>query len=388
MKFRLFVLFMLTMSCSICAQEDSTIIKLLVSSRVDTTSEDINSIIKLYEDYYKSKPDSIYDNPYWNSKEKERYKDFDFSRSSIFQGGMTAETLFRYFSPFVMSVEPIGNGHKYQIRVLFSSPTTDPKYAGSKVWCIQKLNAVRENQKWVFENVAVELSKNWSTKQVGFITYIYPPTHDFDQREADKGKAFCNEIIERFNPSYQNGFEYYVTSSKDEMGLLENFDYYFVGITSGKAREAMILTSKGNEFYPHEFVHKLLPLNSNRGFVIEEGLATFLGTKEDTVAYQELMQKLAQDLINHPEKINFQSVVSQTVRFNGYQTAYPAGAAICELVYNASGDEGIIQLMTANSMGFDNIIRTVSEITGLNREEIESEWKIILAASANHTDKH
>lgn len=386
MIFRFLILFVLATSLNLHAQENSRTIKLLVSSRVDTTSEDINSIIKLYEDYYKSNPDSIYDNPYWNSKEKELYEDFDFSRASIFQGGMNAEKLFKYFSPFVMSVEPIGS--KYQIRVLFSSPTTDPKYAGSKVWCIQKLNAIKENQTWVFENLLVDLSKSWSSKQVGFIKYIYPPTHSFNQKEAERGKAFCQKMIQRFNPSFQDSFDYYVTNSKDEMGLLENFDYYFAGITSGKARETMILTSKGNEYYPHEFVRKLLPLNTNRSYIIEEGLATFLGTKEDTVEYVKLMKKLDLDLVSNSDKINFQSTISQQTRFNGYQTAYPAGAAICELVHKVSGDKGIIQLITANTAGFDNIVQTVNEITGLNQEAIEIEWKKIIHTTANKTYKH
>ena len=90
------------------AQEKTNDLSLLISSRVDTTSNDVKSIIKLYENYYKSNPDSIYDNPFWNKREKELYKDFDFSRDSIFQGGMNAKTLFKYFSPFLMSVEPIG----------------------------------------------------------------------------------------------------------------------------------------------------------------------------------------------------------------------------------------------------------------------------------------
>lgn len=63
-----------------------------------------------------------------------------------------------------MSVEPIDE--KYQIRVLFSSPTTDPKYTGSKVWCIQKLNAIREDQKWVLENLMVEITKDCPSKKM------------------------------------------------------------------------------------------------------------------------------------------------------------------------------------------------------------------------------
>ena len=91
------------------------------------------------------------------------------------QGGMNAKQLCGTFLPFVMLVESIGE--KYQIRVLYSSETTDPKYIGSKVWCIQKLNVTRENENWVLENLIVELSKNGKIKRlVGSIMYILQVT--------------------------------------------------------------------------------------------------------------------------------------------------------------------------------------------------------------------
>ena len=365
---------------STLAQKHTDKVNLFISARVDTSSEDVKSIIALYENYFNSKPDSIYNNPYWNTREKTLYKDFDFSRESLFQGGMNSQQLYRYFSPFIMSVEPIGK--KYQIRVLYSSSTTDPKYAGSKVRCIHKVNALKENNTWVLENLMVELSKNWNSKKMGWINYIYPPNHIFNELEAEQSLKFSNAIIQRFNPNYNSSFNYYVTTSKDDMGLLENFDYYFVGITTGKAREGMILTAKGNEYYPHELVHKLIPTNPNRGIVIEEGAATFLGTKENKDEYTSLLLKLATDLKTNPEKINFKSVVSQTVRFNGYQTAYPAGAAICELVYKLQGDEGLKLLLLANTTHFESLIQTVCSITGLTEQELETEWlKIILNIS-------
>ncbi len=74
--------------------------------------------------------------------------------------------------------------------MLFSSPTTNPQYAGLKVWCIQKLNAIKENENWVFENLIEELSKSWSTEKVGFIEYIFPPNHQFDVEEAKLGQNF------------------------------------------------------------------------------------------------------------------------------------------------------------------------------------------------------
>ncbi|SOE23808.1 hypothetical protein SAMN06298216_4189 [Spirosomataceae bacterium TFI 002] len=373
MRKLLFLLFFLAGLNSVSAQDDSNKLSLLVSSRVDTTSSDVRSIINLYESYYASKPDSIYDNPFWNKKEKELYEDFDFSRVSIFQGGMNANLLFKYFSPFVMSVEPIGE--KYQIRVLFSSATTDPKYAGSKVWCIQKLNAIKENQRWVLENLIVDITSKWNAKKLDYFNYIFPPNHEFNEVEAQLGKSYCDEIIRRFNPNYNGSFNYYVTSSKDDMGLLENFDYYFVGITSGKAREGMILTANGNENYPHEFVHKLLPINSQRGQVIEEGLAVYLGTKQNQQEYEKLMSKLAFDLNKKSDKVNFKSVLSQAVTYNGYQTAYPTGAGICELVHELRGDNGLSQLLHADTSGYQEILEAACSITMLTENELEAKWE-------------
>jgi hypothetical protein len=163
------------------------------------------------------------------------------------------------------------------------------------------------------------------------------------------------------------------------MGLLENFDYYFVGSTNGKARENMIISSQGNEYYPHEFIHQLIPKNPDRSLVIEEGLATYLGTKMNASEYESAyLRKLAYDLKNNSKKINFESVISQEVRFNGYQTAYPAGAAICELVFNKTGDRGLLLLMQSNTMGYENIISAIMRITNLSREEIVKEWQEVV----------
>lgn len=68
------------------------------------------------------------------------------------------------------------------------------------------------------------------------------------------------------------------------------------------------------------------------------------------------------------------SIISQTETFNGYQTAYPAGAAICELIYNQLGDEGLIQLINANTEGFSEIIEAACSITNLSEQELETAW--------------
>ena len=44
-------------------------------------NEDIVQINKMWNQYLMSAPDSLYDNPCWNRKEKEKYKSYDLIRS-------------------------------------------------------------------------------------------------------------------------------------------------------------------------------------------------------------------------------------------------------------------------------------------------------------------
>ena len=348
------------------AQEIDSNIKLQISSRVDTSNTDVKAILNLYENYINSQPDSIYNNPYWNSEEKARYKDFDFSRINIFNG-ISSSQLFRIYTPFVLSIEP--KNEKFQIRVLYSNSATAPPYVGSKVWCIHKLNAIREKGIWKLENALEEKTKYWQKKQVDFIEYVFPREHQFNTERANKALTFCKEIISRFNGEYDKPFEFYLANGVDEMGELENFDYIFSGVTTGKAREGMILSSKGDEFYPHEFIHKLLPVNKDRGQVIEEGLATFLGTKEDLDEYLSMMQKLAEDY-NKRASYSLENILNNTVQWNGYPVAYPGGALICEVIYELKGDEGINKLVSGRTNSYEEIISLTQNI--LQLEQIET----------------
>ncbi|MBW6483671.1 MAG: hypothetical protein K0B10_11505 [Vicingaceae bacterium] len=363
-----------TLSSSLYSQNSENRIKLLISSRVDTSDKNVREVLTLYENYFNSKPDSIYNNPYWNTHEKELYYDFDFSRASIFQGGMKPEQLAQIYPPFILSVEPIQE--KYQVRILFSSSITDEKYVGSKVWCIQKLNAVKQDDKWLLENLIVEITKNWKSETVGFIKYIFPNSLDFNKKRALEAEDFCKEIIKTYHPNYKDSLTFFLTDNIDEMGLLENFDYYFVGMTKGKAGNGKITSASGDAFYPHEFIHALLPENDKRGYIIDEGLAVFLGTKENLDEYNGIIKKLSADL--KAEKINFESVVSQKIRFNGYQTAYPAGAVICEIIYKHKGTDGIKQLIAEDTSNYNNIINTITKITDLQLEEFVAEWNEFL----------
>jgi len=347
-------------------QEKLKKIELQISSRVDTSKTEVTEVLRLYENYLNSRPDSIYNNPYWNEKEKTQYKDFDFSREAIYNG-LNSEQLFTIYKPFVLSIEP--KNFKYQIRVMYSNNATEPPYVGSKIWCIHKLNAIKEEGKWKLENLAVEKTEKWNNTQIGFIEYLYSNEHEFNEKQAEKSLRFCKKIIAKYNPTFNRFFKFYLANDVDEMGELENFDYYFVGITTGKSREKMVVSSLGSEFYPHEFIHQLLPKNESRGYVIEEGLATFLGTKENLDEYLSRMRKLANDF-NKKESYSLQNILNNQTKWNGYQTAYPGGALICEVIYEQKGEVGINELAQGKTKGYDEIISLTKNIIKMTETEV------------------
>ena len=337
-----------------------------LSARVDTTKQEVLDVLQLYTDYMQSSPEFVFDNPHWNAAEKALYEDFDLSRQSLFQG-LSSGQLLGIYTPFVLSIEPLDS--KYQIRVMYASSELDPEFVGSKVWCIHRLNAIQENGHWKLENLLVEHTKSWHKKQLGFIEYIYPADHEFLQEEGDRALTFCTNITKRFNPAYNDNFKFYLTNSIDQMGTLENFDYYFVGITTGKAKEGMVLTAKGNAFYPHEFVHKLLPTNANRGHVIEEGLATFLGTKEDLPDYLVNMKMLAQDY-NVTPSFTLENILNNTTDWNGYPAAYPGGALVCEIIHEQKGDAGLCKLIAGHTNNYQEIMALMGDVLELEMDKV------------------
>jgi hypothetical protein len=78
-------------------------IEITVHNRVDTTRKEVN--ITLWKNYLSSKPDSIYNNPYWNGSEKKKYKDFDFTRQFIYI--VPSEKILNFYIPTILSVTKI-----------------------------------------------------------------------------------------------------------------------------------------------------------------------------------------------------------------------------------------------------------------------------------------
>src|SRR5690242_17573917 len=204
-------------------------IQVEIHSRVDTTKNEIKEIATLWINYLNSEPDKISNNPYWNEEEKLKYKDFDLSRSLLYQ--FPSDQLLRQFKPKILSIEK--EGDHYGIRTMYSADGLEGEYRKSDPWAIQKIYAIRENNQWRLKNSLPIITGNWNRKTIGKITFIYAPDHKFNEELAVKAYEFCNQVKDEFNFPDWEPFDFYITRNGDELGRLLNFDFFAAGYTTG-----------------------------------------------------------------------------------------------------------------------------------------------------------
>jgi hypothetical protein len=149
-----------------------TKIDVTIHSRVDITNLEIKEVAMLWINYLNSKPDSLYNNPYWNKSEKLKLKRFDFSIDYLYQ--FPSSQLLRYFKPTILSIEK--EGDNYGIRTIFSADRLPEEYRKSNPWCITKLYAIKENDEWKLKNALPVITENWNKKNVGKNNFHLPTT--------------------------------------------------------------------------------------------------------------------------------------------------------------------------------------------------------------------
>jgi hypothetical protein len=337
---------------------------LTVHNRVDTTKQVVKEIINLWKNYLTSNPDSIYDNPYWNEAEKEKYRDFDFTRQFLYR--IPPRKLLNYFKPTVLSV--VKKNDAWAIRTLFYADGLKGKARKSNPWCIIELYALEVNGTWKLKNALPIITQEWEQTKAGKIHYIYPPDHQFNDSLAHKSNAFCQRITKKFHLPAWEPFDFYITDSPGKLGKLLGFDFFFVGYTTGMGwkRERLLFTGKGSEWYPHEFIHLILP-DHTRHYMIEEGFATWQGGAKGKT-FEENAKILAHEL-KKADTVTFTDILERKWGHR-YLAYYTTGAIICRKAYEKEGTTAIKKLMNI-SQSNEKFIQALSEIFEIEEEKID-----------------
>lgn len=361
-------------------QTSSYSVTVNISGRVDTSDIAVKDIYTLFKSYLEARPDSIYDNPYWNKKEKKERLTGNpaIYYTPLYEYKVSPKVIFNLWKPFVLSIERVSDD-KYKMRIALIKDEMEP----DKILTILNLNAIKEEGRWVLENTFHDIVASWVTVHYKYINYSYPKSHVFNEELAKRSIAYCDSIKNVLGINANDTFTYFVCDNPDEMGLLFGYEYYYLNYTTGLTSKWLnqIYSAKGNEFYPHEFMHIILKGigNDTRNYLVEEGLACFLG-EFNTMKYRNRILNLAKDYEAHKPTFDLEHLLLNTTEHNAYQTAYPTGSVIAEIIYDLKGYPGIVKLCEADTRKSEDILKEVCNISGLNKTQFERKFREKLQA--------
>lgn len=344
-------------------------VDLHLSYWTDTTANpEFIPIIKLYKNYLESNPDSVYDNQYWNTKEKAKYEDFDISRNSLFpsSGSLTAKQFFSFYNPHILKIESMDS--VYRITAMMYNPEADSIYQPYNPVLIHRYYAILENDTWKLANAYTFDLEHWHQKTIEFITYFFEKEEYFKPNEVQKSIKFCDSISKRFNLSKpEKQIQYYITDGPHNVGKILGYDYYIYGWANGKVIQDKIISGNKSAYYPHEFVHILFPENKRRGLIVNEGLATWLGGSMNN-NYAQLRKTYCENYLKA-------GITSIDEAFEAKLNYYAFGALLIELVYDAKGDEGVLEFINLKTESKEDILLAFKTVTGWSRGTLRKNWK-------------
>lgn len=359
------ILVSFTLSQMVYAQSNH--IHVSVESSVNIANQAIASVIKVWEQYLNSNPDSIYANPYWAESEQRQHKPFDLVGHTWWNPSLYR--VMQHCKSTVLSVSP--SGSSFIIRTMFY--VSSPKDSGRVTVCsIIQIAARLENGSYKLCNVLPINTRFWHKERVGNIKFVFPPDHAFNRALAERMNRFVDSIATSWQLQALP-IEYYFANDLDRVCKALGFDYWPAeGNISGRrgftdVHNRIIYSGGSDEWYPHEFVHVyLIPLFPNAHYYFHEGYATLVGGSQ------------GHDLSWHIQR-NYEYLKDHSdidvLSFKGVDVfvgpAYFIGGLLCKMADEKGGLSLIRKLMTYGPEDED-LYRAVRGVFGVSREHLNS----------------
>lgn len=320
------ILFVLTNSLSLAAQEISTNIGL------DTLSSERNKIIKLWSNYLQSNPDEINNNPNWLNSDKEKYRSYDLLKS---EGFLSPSLYYFQLNNKILSITKLDND--YIIKSAFYDKENFDIYA------ITNVVATKINDHFYLTNYQPKLTKDWKIKTVGNITYNYFPQYQFNEERAEQANVYLNKICSVFELKPQK-INYFICRDCEDIFRVKGFDYV---LSMGNGKECgffdnynniIYATASAGENHQHEITHVINNYFPNANELLLTGLSAYWG-EENAHNGKPLLhsvKRVNEYLKNHPEidlnKPNeFWKLDEET------NPQYVVGAIICDIAIEKGG---------------------------------------------------
>lgn len=328
---------------------------------IDTSNIETKQIMNLFENYIHSKPDSLYDNPYWNSKEKQQYKYFDFLESEF------QPSLYMGFPVHVLSIK--SKNSLYEIKAQFSFCQSD---GTPYILCIANYYAKKEIKQYKLYNALLINRQDWLHTKIDLIDFYYPAYHLFDSLKAyaliDFAHNICKNLTVQPIP-----FEYYMADDYDEIQKLKGIDYYIgmggeVKPTGRSNNYDKVYCSGMDENYFHEVFHILIdPHYPDKHQWISEGMATWLGGSRGKSLNWHI-KKTDEYLKKHPE-INLNDLLTLKTIDEYTDYRYVLGGLIVKKIYEKGGWNLIKKFMNTGKSN-ENYYEAIETYLGVKKKDL------------------
>jgi hypothetical protein len=298
---------------------------------------------------------------YWNEKEKQRYKMYDWRLKDMAFKKINLQRLD-------YKIKKVEERDKYVVLQVdwyypedSLSVQKDTRYF---IW---------EDKKMVGANPIFVFTKDWLKKESKHFVYHFKTGSDKpDQKLLENMDSFYEKIVNFLGVDYQDKIDYFRCDSAAEVGMLFNKE-------KSLARCDMIngVVAGIQDFVPHEVVHvisfRILPSGEKRlpEIYLNEGLAYYLGGS--TFFSSDTLLSWAKTKIQEDPKISLNSLVLKPEEYQGNEGA----ALMCSLVKFLIENYGLDKFKKLYSLGktYDRREETLESIYGEKMDVLEAKWK-------------
>ena len=276
MNKKMFSTIILTLLGVICsAQKISSKSQVILENQ---KNDDIPQINQLWNKYLLSSPDSLYNNPYWNNKEKEKHKSYDLLRS---EGYLGLYNMAKYsdMKNLVLSITPIKN-NLYDIHSMYFWEGEEYPYV---ICTTHVLSYKDEEGKFVLSNWLNYYSRNWRTYTKGKITYHYQSCKK-NREKINKSLAFLSFIEKEYDVRIEH-MDVFISSGWRESQRLKGFGYDIgetaksdmtdLGGTTDIENCIIYSNSEKGEYYQHEMMRLVRSRYINANSLLTDGLSEY-----------------------------------------------------------------------------------------------------------------
>ena len=351
---------------------------------VDTSIKEVREIVNLTRAYLAQPDFTARSRGFWSSAPNDaRYGDLGME---AYQGAPAT----------IIGITGMGTGDSvFVVKIIHGS--ADSTGTRLQPLALQRLYAVRAPASaygWQFSSTLPRLTRGWTHRDFGRITYWYAPGITPSQAKGQQASRFVDSVAKLFSVKAPAHLDAYLTPTMDDGMRLMGLDFLVensgpgtgYGGRAGGLGDYLILSDpRWAEAYLHELVHAVLNRTiQSSSRIFNEGVASWLGGS-GSLTPRQLYVRLQDFQRSHPE-VSILDVLQGTAGESEDVRAYHGTAAlIADSIYRSSGIAGLRQFAKVTGPPADVIATLPNYIAGMGSDP-NLWWRTETAAAVKRSE--